>query len=64
MLFNELETYMYEKEELGCVGRQLFTKPHKINSEHYKIKKIFFNDSEKLIKLVIHKIKKHKLYCN
>ena len=47
---NELETYMYEKEELGCVGRQLFTKPHKyreINSEHYKIKKIFFFFIEK-----------------
>ena len=61
---NELETYMYEKEELGCVGRQLFTKPHKyreINSEHYKIKKIFFNNSEKLTKLVIHKVKNHFL---
>ena len=57
---NELESYLYEKEELGCVGRQLFTKPHKsreINSEHNKIKKIFFNNSDKLAKLIIHKIK-------
>ena len=61
---NELETFLYEKEELGCVGRQLFTKPHRsreINSENYKIKKIFFNDSDKLTKLVIHKVKNHFL---
>ena len=26
---NELESYLYEKEELGCIGKQLFTNSHK-----------------------------------
>ena len=59
----ELESYMYEKEELGCVGKQLFNKAHKykeVNIENIKLKRIFFNDSEKLKKLKIKKIKNHK----
>ena len=57
---NELESYMYEKEELGCIGRQLFSKPHKrkqVNIENPIIKNIFFNDNDKLKNLIIHKIK-------
>ena len=56
----ELESYMYEKEELGCIGKQLFNKNHKskdINSENIRNKRIFFNDNEKLFKLKIKKIK-------
>jgi len=56
----ELESYMYEKEELGCLGKQLFNKSHKskdVNNENIKNKKIFFNDNEKLFKLRIKQIK-------
>ena len=59
----ELEAHMYEKEELGCVGKQLFTKQHKnkdINIKNAKTQKIFFNDSEKLNQLKIKKIKEKK----
>ena len=59
----ELESHMYEKEELGCVGKQLFNKAHKykeVNIENIKLKRIFFNDNEKLKKLRIKKIKNHK----
>ena len=57
---NELESLLYEKEELGCIGRQLFTKSHKpreINNENNKDKIIFFNDNDKLKNLEIYKIK-------
>ena len=57
---NELEAYLYEKEEMGFVGKQLFTKSsHKIkdiNLEN-KNKKIFFNDKDKIDNLFIQKIK-------
>ena len=56
----ELESYMYEKEELGCIGKQLFIKSHKskdVNNENIKNKRIFFNDNEKLFKLKIKQIK-------
>ena len=55
-----LENYLYEKEELGCIGKQLFIKPHKsrdIVNENIKNKKIFFNSDEKIKKLNIYKIK-------
>ena len=56
----EIESYLYEKEELGCVGKQLFNKSHKdkdVNIDNIKNRKIFFNDSDKLKKLIIQKIK-------
>ena len=59
---NELESLLYEKEELGCIGKQLFTKSHKtreINNYNNKNKIIFFNDNDKLKNLEIYKIKNH-----
>ena len=50
----EIESYLYEKEELGCIGKQLFIKPHKnreIIKEYSQNKKIFFNESEKINRL-------------
>ena len=60
----EIESYFVEKEELGYVGKQIFTKPHKtkeVNNESNETKKIFFNSDEKLRQLNINKIKESKL---
>ena len=57
---NEIESYLYEKEELGCVGKQLFSKSHRekdIYIDNKANKKIFFNDNDKLQKVIIQKIK-------
>ena len=64
---NELETYMYEKEELGGIGKQLFTKAHKskeLNNEKNKNNNIFFNDNDKLKNLRINKIKNQLIRNN
>ena len=56
----EIESYLYEKEELGCIGKQLFTKAHKnreMDSENKKFKKIFFNTNERKKQLILKKIK-------
>ena len=56
----EIESYLYEKEELGYIGKQVFTKQHKSrdnNSENIKNKLIFFNSDEKIKRLNIKKIK-------
>ena len=56
---NELEGYLFEKQELGYLPKQLFKKAHKKkeNYEEYKDKKdIFFDNSLKLMKLKLEKI--------
>ena len=56
---NELEGYLYEKQELGYLPKQLFKKVHKKkeNYEEYKDKKdIFFDNNLKLMKLKLEKI--------
>ena len=56
----EIESYLYEKEELGCIGKQLFNKAHKMRemvSENKKFKKIFFNNNERKKQLILKKIK-------
>ena len=58
--FGEIESYLYEKEELGCVGKQLFTKQHKSKeniNENIKSKMIFFNSDEKMKQIIIEKLK-------
>ena len=63
----ELSNYLYEKEELGCLGKQLFTGKHKSKenfNETNKSKKIFFNNNEKLQQLTITKIKDVSLQLN
>ena len=63
---NEIESYLYEKEEMGVVGKQLFTKnPHKtkdINLENIKTKQYFFNDRDKVKNIFIEKIKNHSYH--
>ena len=57
---NELKGYLYEKQELGYVGKQLFKKGHKKkdNYEEFKEKKnIFFDNSLKLMNMKIEQIK-------
>ena len=59
-LSGEIEVYLFEKEELGCISKQLFKSKHKnkeIVSENNKFKNIFFNTKEKLKLLILHKIK-------
>ena len=66
----ELESYFFEKEELGCISKQLFKSKHKSKeniSENNKFKNVFFNTKEKLNQLTFQKIKeesklKKKLY--
>ena len=56
----EIESYLYEKEELGCIGKQLFTKQHKIKeniNENIKSKMIFFNSDEKIRQIIIEKLR-------
>ena len=56
---NELQGYLYEKQELGYLPKQLFKKAHKKKEiyEEYKEKKnIFFDNSLKLMKMNIEQI--------
>ena len=56
----ELQGYLYEKQELGYLGKQLFKKGHK-KKEHFEEFKekenIFFDNSLKLMKMKIEQIK-------
>ena len=64
---NELEGYLYEKQELGYLPKQLFKKAHKKkeNFEEYKDKKnIFFDNSLKLMKIKLEKINNHHFNKN
>ena len=57
---NELQGYLYEKQELGYTAKKLFKKEHKKkeNCEEYKEKEnIFFDNSLKLMKMKIEEIK-------
>ena len=56
----ELQGYLFEKQELGYLGKQLFKKAHKKkeNCEEFKEKEyIFFDNSLKLMKMKIEQIK-------
>ena len=60
---NELEGILFEKEELGLVGNQLFTKPHKqkeILNEFNEFTNTFFDSNLKLRGLKLIKIKNEK----
>ena len=57
---NELQGYLYEKQELGYLAKQLFKKEHKKKDicEEYKEKEnIFFDNSLKLMKMKKEQIK-------
>ena len=56
----EIESYLYEKEEFGCMGKQLFTSKHKekeVNNKKIGEDKIFFNSNDKIENLTFEKIK-------
>ena len=56
---NELQGYLYEKQELGYTAKQIFRKPHKKkdNFEEFKEKQnLFFDYSSKLINIKVEKI--------
>ena len=53
----EIESFLYEKEELGYLPKQLFKKPHKAKEKSNENKKIFFDSEEKITQLNLKKIK-------
>ena len=64
---NELFGYLYEKQELGYVGKQLFKKSHKKkdNCEEFKEKKkIFFDNNKKIMKMKVEQIINQKYEDN
>ena len=53
----EIESYLYEKEELGYIPKQLLKKQHKCKDKTTENKKIFFDSEERITQLNLIKIK-------
>ena len=55
----ELESHLYEKEEMGVLSKQLFTKSHKVREleQNKRDRRIFFNSDDKIKNLKIEKIR-------
>ena len=53
----EIVSFLYEKQELGYIPKQLFTSKHKMKEKANENKRIFFNNEEKMKQLIIKKIK-------
>ena len=54
----EIESYLYEKEELGYIPKQLIKKQHKVkDKQQNETKKIFFDSEERITQLNLVKIK-------